>query len=97
MVDRRKGDHTEYLAMLGRMLRAGARRIANADPEDLVEMVALSAQLDEAITRAVAGQRATGYSWAEIGAPLGMSKQAAQQRFGRRIAALADADDEAQA
>jgi hypothetical protein len=80
--------------MLGRMLRAGSRRIALADPDDLAEMVQLAQQLDDAIAQAVAGQRAAGFSWAEIGGPLGMSKQAAQQRFAKRIAKLAEADDE---
>lgn len=90
----RRGDHTDYLAMLGRMLRAGSRRIALADPDDLAEMVELAQTLDDSIARAVAGQRAAGFSWAQIGEPLGMSKQAAQQKWGRRIAALAEADAE---
>jgi len=42
----------------------------------------LSAILDAAIRDAVEQERAGGSSWATIGARLGISKQAAQQRFG---------------
>jgi hypothetical protein len=34
------------------------------------------------MAEAVTGLRAHGYSWAEIGARLGISHQAAQQRWG---------------
>ena len=34
------------------------------------------------MAEAVKGLRAHGYSWAEIGARLGISRQAAQQRWG---------------
>jgi hypothetical protein len=33
--------------------------------------------------QAVAGMRAAGASWADVGGVLGISKQAAQQRYGR--------------
>lgn len=85
---RPRGDHSDYLAMLRRMLRAGARRLATADPDDLAEMVALRDDLDQAILQAIAGQRAAGTSWEAIGAPLGLSKQGAQQRYGRKLAEL---------
>jgi hypothetical protein len=42
----------------------------------------LAADVDNAIRHAVTGLRETGYSWAEIGARLGVSRQAAQQRWG---------------
>ena len=45
-------------------------------------MVGLSTLLDDAIGHAVIGLRSHGYSWAEIGARLGISRQAAQQRWG---------------
>jgi len=35
-------------------------------------------------TEAVKGLRARGYSWAEIGSRLGITRQAAQQRWGQR-------------
>lgn len=74
--------------MLVRMLRAGARRLASADPADFAAMVALSAELDLAMSRAVAGMRATGFSWAEIAEPLGITRQAAQKRWARKVAEL---------
>ncbi len=46
----------------------------------LTEVVALA---EEAIERAVADMRGDGCSWAKIGVALGVSKQAAQQRYGR--------------
>jgi hypothetical protein len=46
-------------------------------------MTGLATELDEAIGRAVIGLRETGYSWAEIAARLGVTRQAAQQRWGR--------------
>jgi hypothetical protein len=45
-------------------------------------------QLDEAqeeILKCVVGARAQGASWAEIGKRLGMTKQAAQQRYGKAV------------
>ena len=74
----------EYVAMLRRMIRAGGRRAAQADPEDLAELVTLRAELDAAIAEAVAGVRAGGRSWAEIGRATGTTKQAAQQRWARQ-------------
>jgi hypothetical protein len=38
--------------------------------------------IDTAIGQAVTGLRAFGYSWADIGARLGITRQAAQQRRG---------------
>ncbi len=39
----------------------------------------LSNAIDNAIQQAVNGLRVAGYSWAEIGARLGITRQAAQQ------------------
>ena len=46
-------------------------------------MTDLADQIDIAIGQAVTGLRGFGYSWAEIGARLGITRQAAQQRWGR--------------
>ena len=75
-------ENDEYAAFVRRIIRAYARRIATGDVEALTDMVALSAQLDDAIGDAVKGLRGHGYSWAEIAARLGISRQAAQQRWG---------------
>lgn len=83
-----QGDHSEYRAMLGRMLRAYTRRVADqGSVEDLAEMVTLRAALDDAIVRAAADLHDQGVSWTEISRPLGITRQAARQRFARRAAA----------
>lgn len=41
------------------------------------------AEAEEGLRRAVADARAAGDSWTIIGAALGITRQAAQQRFGR--------------
>jgi hypothetical protein len=84
---RRRRRHVEtrdFGAMVSRMIRAYGRRVANADPEDLADLVAMRAQLDEAITTAVEHLRTHhGFSWQSIGDALGCTRQAAQQRYGR--------------
>ncbi len=75
-------ENDAYAAFVRRIIRAHARRVATGDVEALTDMLALSVDLDTAIADAVTGLRAFGYSWAEIAARLGVSKQAAQQRFG---------------
>lgn len=59
---------------------AFARRVGNGDVEALPDMFALSAALDESISQAVHGLRGFGYSWAEIGHRLGLTRQAVHQR-----------------
>jgi hypothetical protein len=44
----------------------------------------LADDIDDATQQAVNGLRAAGYSWSEIGDRLGITRQAAQQRWGRR-------------
>jgi hypothetical protein len=46
-------------------------------------MTDLADEIDTAISQAVQGLRGFGYSWAEIGSRLGVTRQAAQQRWGR--------------
>jgi hypothetical protein len=75
-------ENDEYAAFVRRIIRAYARRVATGDVEALADMVDLSGLLDQALTDAVAGLRAHGYSWTEIGDRLGISRQAAQQRWG---------------
>ena len=74
----------EYAAFARRVLRAYARRVADGDVEALTLMLGLSAEIDTAIAQAVTGLRGSGYSWAEIGSRLGITRQAAQQRWGAR-------------
>lgn len=74
---------SEFAAFARRIVRAYGRRISHGDVEALPELLALAAEIDTVIGQSVAGLRAEGYSWGEIAARLGTSRQAAQQRFGR--------------
>ena len=58
-------------------------RVATGDADALAGMTGLATKLDEAIGQAVNGLRKAGYSWVEIAARLGVTRQAAQQRWGR--------------
>ena len=78
-------ENDEYAAFARRVLRAYARRVATGDVEALTFMLGLSAEIDTAIAQAVHGLRGFGYSWAEIGSRLGITRQAAQQRWGARL------------
>ena len=81
----RASDHGEYSAFARRAVRAMGRRVADSDPDDLVLMLALRAELDDAITAAVVGQRQAGFTWSQIADVLGVSRQAAQQRWGDAV------------
>lgn len=77
-----------------------ARALAEADPAltprlesdpaaylDLIRLgVRASAYTDEVLKHAVGSARAAGLSWEVIGGELGVSRQAAQQRFGAAFA-----------
>jgi hypothetical protein len=76
-------ENDDYAAFARRILRGYARRVADGDVEALTLMLGLSADIDTAIGQAVTGLRSYGYSWAEIGSRLGITRQAAQQRWGR--------------
>jgi hypothetical protein len=76
-------ENDDYAAFARRILRAYARRVADGDAEALIAMTGLAQDIDAAIGQAVTGLRAFGYSWAEIGARLGITRQAAQQRWGQ--------------
>ncbi len=74
-------ENSEFAAFGRRIIRAAGRRIAAGDVEALPDLAALSADLDAAITTAVTGLRAAGYSWGEIASRLGVTRQAAHQRW----------------
>jgi hypothetical protein len=79
---RRVVENPEFAAFTRRILRAYSRRIAGGDIEALTDMATHAADLDDAIHQAVTGLRTHGYSWADIARPLGITRQAAQQRWG---------------
>lgn len=70
----------EYAGMVRRVLRAMGRR-ASDDVDALAELVALRAELDRVADQAARDCHAAGYSWTEIARALGVSRQAARQRF----------------
>jgi hypothetical protein len=56
--------------------------------EDLGELhglAALATLVDDLLVDSVADARIDGYSWAQIGEAAGMTRQAAQQRYGKRV------------
>ena len=75
-------ENDAYAAFARRILAAYARRVATGDVEALTAMTGLAADIDTAIGNAVTGLRGYGYSWAEIGTRVGITRQAAQQRWG---------------
>ena len=78
---RRSAENDEYGVFVRRVLRAYSRRVGDGDVEALVLMLGLAEEIDTAIAEAVKGLRACGYSWAEIGSRLGITRQAVQQRW----------------
>jgi hypothetical protein len=76
-------ENPEYAAFARRVLRAYSRRVGAGDVESLALIIGLADDTNDAITQAVRSLRAAGYSWAEIGSRLGVTRQVAQQRWGR--------------
>ncbi len=81
---RRATENREFHGFTRRILRAYGRRVATSDPQDLADLVAVRRELDTVLSAAVAGLRDAGYSWTEIAKPLGVSRQACEQRWGGR-------------
>lgn len=78
----RRHEAPDMGAMATRVLRALARRAGEGDVEALEELASLTNTMTEQLGAGVAGYRAMGHSWADIGLALGTSRQNAQQRFG---------------
>lgn len=82
-----KLEPAEFGVVVRRFVRAYGRRVAEWDAYDLKGLVDLHDDVDRAIVVAVTGLR-TGpgrYSWTEIGKALGISRQAARQRFAPHL------------
>ena len=78
---RRVVENDDYAAFTRRVLAAHARRIGSGDIEGLADLAALAAEVNTALHTAVTDLRDQGYSWADIAARLGTTRQAAHQRF----------------
>lgn len=77
------GDHAEYFKMLGRMMRGAHRRVVDSDPADLAHLIALREYLDAIVTSAGAGVHER-FSWGEMAAELGVSRQAVAKAYGAK-------------
>jgi hypothetical protein len=83
---RRVVENDDYAAFVQRAIRAYSRRIACGDIDALTGLADLSADLDQAMADAITALRARhGYSWADIGHRLGITRQAAQKRWAGDI------------
>lgn len=79
-----KIETVEYAKFVRRIMRAYSRRVGGGDVDALAEMVAAANEFDLAVKQAVTELRADhGFSWADIALRLGMTRQGAQQRWGR--------------
>lgn len=76
-------ENADFAAFIRRIIRRHGRRVADGDPEDLAALLEVRALVDDAIAVAVQGQRDQGWSWAAIGRAVGITKQSAQERWGR--------------
>jgi hypothetical protein len=79
-------ENGEYAAFCRRILAAHARRIADGDIDGLAALVTLAGDVDQAIDDAVRGIRAAGYSWTDVANRLGITRQAARQRWAGKVA-----------
>jgi DNA-directed RNA polymerase specialized sigma24 family protein len=76
-------ENSDYAGGLNRQIRnMGAR--ASGDLDALGWLAGAVAHARDALAMAVDGCRARGYSDGEIGAALGITRQAVGQRFGRK-------------
>jgi hypothetical protein len=82
--DKRQVENHDYAAFARRIIRAHAKRVADGDIEALPGLLQLVAEVDAVTAEAVAGLRAFNYSWTDIATRLGVSRQAAQMRWGNR-------------
>lgn len=75
-------ENSDFAAFARRIMRALARR-AGGDVDLLPQLRRVQDDVDLLMREAVARCRTEGYSWAEIAARLGITRQAAHQRYGR--------------
>lgn len=79
----RNTEADQFGSFVRRIVRAYARRVGDRDIEALTGLAALRDEVDQAIRDAVDNLHGDPYSWTDIGRALGISRQAAQMRFGR--------------
>jgi len=75
----------EYLGMVRRVLTALGGRVGDADLAMFAGLAGLAGVVDELLAGTARQLHDDhGYSWTEIGAALGVTRQAARQRFSRQ-------------
>ena len=78
--------------------QAGVDPVRDSSPGTLVRLVGVAVRAEGELRRlvheSVSSARAAGASWDAVGAELGMTRQAAQQRFGRAGPAAVERRDE---
>jgi hypothetical protein len=72
-------ENEAYAGFCGRVVRSLGDRVGDGDVHELQYIRTLGELVDEAAGRAVLGLLAQGYSYAEIGAGIGVSRQAVHQ------------------
>jgi hypothetical protein len=84
---RRHRENGDYGSMVLRMIRAYGRRVAVSDPEDLATMYECLTELAATLRGSIHAGRESdhrGWTWERVGSACGgVSKQAAQARWGR--------------
>lgn len=88
MATRRYVENEDFVAFVRRVIRAYGRRVGGqADVDALDALIALRQDVDEAIASAVVGLRTAPkpYSWEEIGARVGITRQSAHERWAARV------------
>lgn len=86
---KREYESKDVAAGAGRMIRGLVKRAGTGDQEALYELVQLQAVLGDAITEAGARMHVDAdYSYSALASELGVSRQAARQRFSGRVLQL---------
>jgi hypothetical protein len=79
-------ENEEYGGFARRIVKAHGKRVAKGDIAGLGDLARLRDAVEQATEVAVIGLKLDGgYSWAEIGRELDMTRQAAQQRWGAAV------------
>jgi hypothetical protein len=74
-------ENDDYARFVRRVITAYGRRIASGDIEGLTALAELAHELDDVLEHAILGLRDSGFSWNDIATRLGVSRQAAHQRW----------------
>lgn len=87
MMPRRELETPAYVDFVRRIIRRAGKRVAVGDDWELGELISLREEVEDAITTAVIGLRTQGHSWTYIADGLGITRQSAHERYGKKVAA----------